>query len=195
MDRPILALLAAAALLGAGGCSAHLPLARNATPPAPAPAAAAPALAQPPSAPPAAPPASAPTALTAPSPLAPTTPSNLAAVDPGEIRVVMLDLNLAHTLDVCGFPALGSYVRDYTQKRIDSCPNSVERKAALHSVMESTALREQRQAEETRASGDTVLCYASDRLAAIKEMIPIAQRLVARAEKPLDCGDISSAQQ
>jgi hypothetical protein len=180
MDRRFLTLFAAMALLGAGGCSAN----RVAAPPQ-----AALAQAQAPSAPPAAPP----TALATPAPT-PATPAitgtHLAAVDPAEIRVVMLDLNLAHTLDVCGFPALGSFVRDYTQKRIDTCPNSAERKAAFHSVMESTALREQRQADESHADG----CYAGDKLVAIKEMIPIAQRLVARAEKPMDCGDISSAE-
>jgi hypothetical protein len=177
MGRRFLTLFAAAALLGAGGCSAN----RVA-----APREAAPAQAQAPNAPP-------PSAPATPTPT-PATPaitgSHLAAVDPAEIRVVMLDLNLAHTLDVCGFPALGSFVRDYTQKRIDTCPNSAERKAAFHSVMESTALREQRQADEARADG----CYAGDKLVAIKEMIPIAQRLVARAEKPMDCGDISSAE-
>ena len=181
MDRRFLTLFAATALLGAGGCSAN----RVAAPPQAAPAQAQALNAPPPSAP------------TAPTP-APATPaiagSHLAAVDPAEIRVVMLDLNLAHTLDVCGFPALGSFVRDYTQKRIDTCPNSAERKAALHSVMESTALREQRQADEARADGDPLRCYAGDKLVAIKEMIPIAQRLVARAEKPMACGDISSAE-
>jgi hypothetical protein len=176
MDRRFLTLFAAMALLGAGGCSAN----RVAAPPQ-----AALAQAQAPSAPPAAPP----TALATPATPA-ITGTHLAAVDPAEIRVVMLDLNLAHTLDVCGFPALGSFVRDYTQKRIDTCPNSAERKAAFHSVMESTALREQRQADESHADG----CYAGDKLVAIKEMIPIAQRLVARAEKPMDCGDISSAE-
>ena len=179
MDRRILALFAATVLLGAGGCSAN----RVAAP------AAAPAQAQAPSAPPAAAP-SAPTAPATPA----ITGGNLAVLNPGEIRVVVLDLNLAHTLEICGFPALGSFMRDYTQKRIDTCPNSAERKAILHSIMESTALREQRQADEARTNGDTPRCYADDKLVAIKEMIPIAQRLVARAEKPMDCGDISSAQ-
>jgi hypothetical protein len=180
MDRRILALLAAMALLGAGGCSAIRPAPVVAAPP---PAAAAPSV--PPSAP-----SAAATTLATPS----ITGGKLAAIDPAEIRVVTLDLNLAHALDLCGFPALGSFMRDYVQKRIDSCPNTAERKAALHSVMESAALHEQRQADEARANGDPLQCYASDKLVVIKEMIPIAQRAVTRAEKPMDCGDISSAQ-
>jgi hypothetical protein len=185
IDRPVLVLLAAAAMLGVGGCSAERI----------APSVAAPA--QDMARTPATPPSTAPSAPAAPSaaPAAPSTAGGrLAAVDPGEIRVVMVDLNLAQALDRCGFPALGSFMRDYTQKRIDSCPNSAERKAALRAVMESAALREMRQADEARANGETLQCYASDKLVVIKEMIPIAQRIVARAEKPMDCGDISSAE-
>jgi hypothetical protein len=130
----------------------------------------------------------------APAPSAPPVAGgNLAAVEPAEIRVVMVDLRLAHALDLCGFPALGTFIRESTQKRIESCPNSTERKAALNSLLTSATLRERRLDDEARARGETPRCYASDKLAAIKETIPIAERLVARAERPLDCGDISSA--
>jgi hypothetical protein len=179
MDRRISVLFAAAALLGAGACSADLGARRAAPPPTAAQE----------SAPPPAPPAP---AAVAPPPA--ITGGNLAAVDPAEMRVVMVDVNLSEALDRCGFPALGSFMRDYTQRRIDSCPNSAERKAALRAVMESAALREQRLAEEARAHGEALQCYASDKLVVIKEMIPVAQRIVARAERPLDCGDISSAE-
>jgi hypothetical protein len=182
IDRPIFVLFAAAALLGVGGCSAER-TAPNAAAPA-QDAARIPTL----------PPSTAPSAPAAPMAAPAITGGSLAAVDPAEIRVVMVDLNLAQALDRCGFPALGSFMRDYTQKRIDACPNSAERKAALRALMESAALREQRQAEEARANGETLQCYASDKLVVIKEMIPVAQRIVARAERPLDCGDISSAE-
>jgi len=170
MDRRIAILLAAAALLSAGACSTQR-AEPAATPPAPKAATPAPSTAGQ-------------AAVT----------GKLADVEPAEIRVVMVDLSLAYALDVCGFPALGGFIRDYTQKRIDSCPNSAERKAALNALMQSAALREQHLADEARANGETLRCYASDKLKVIKEMIPIAQTVVARAEKPLECGDISSAQ-
>jgi hypothetical protein len=144
----------------------------------------------------AAPAATAPTALT-PSPAAPqpTAPdARLAAVEPAEIQAVMVELSLAHALDVCGFPTLGQYMRDMTRQKVESCPNSSARKAALRDVVASAALREQRLDEEARAPGATPRCEEADKLKLIKEMIPVAQRVVATADKPLDCSRVSHAE-
>lgn len=141
----------------------------------------------------AAPAATAPTALT-PPPAAPppaTPDARLAAVEPAEIQAVMVELSLAHALDVCGFPTLGQYMRDMTQQKVESCPNSAARKAALREVVTSAALHEQRLDEEARAQGAAPRCEQADKLKLIKEMIPVAQRVVAAADKPLDCSRIS----
>jgi hypothetical protein len=144
----------------------------------------------------AAPAATAPTALT-PSPAAPqpTAPdARLAAVEPAEIQAVMVELSLAHALDVCGFPTLGQYMRDMTRQKVESCPNSSARKAALRDVVASAALREQRLDYEARAPGAAPRCEEADKLKLIKEMIPVAQRVVATADKPLDCSRVSHAE-
>jgi len=148
-------------------------------------------------APAAAPAAAAPTALT-PPPAAvapPATPdARLAAVEPAEIQAVMVELSLAHALDVCGFATLGQYMRDRTQQKVESCPNSAARKAALRDVVTSAALHEQRLAEQARAQGTAPRCEEADKLKLIKEMIPVAQRVVAASDKPLDCSRISHAE-
>jgi hypothetical protein len=168
-------------LLGMAGCSSlHT---ETAPTPAAAPAATAPTALTPP---PAAPPPAAPP---------PTTPdARLAAVEPAEIQAVMVELSLAHALDVCGFPTLGQYMRDMTRQKVESCPNSSARKAALRDVVASAALREQRLDEEARAPGATPRCEEADKLKLIKEMIPVAQRVVATADKPLDCSRVSHAE-
>jgi hypothetical protein len=143
-----------------------------------------------------APAAAAPTALT-PPPAAPppaTPDARLAAVEPAEIQAVMVELSLAHALDVCGFPTLGQYMRDMTQQKVESCPNSAARKAALRDVVASAALHEKRLAELAGAQGRLPHCEEADKLKLIKEMIPVAQRVVAAADKPLDCSRISHAE-
>ena len=170
--------VALCSLLGAAGCS------NLRTAPA-APPVAAPALA-------------APTAL-APPPAAPAAPSvapevRFAAVEPAEIQVVMVDLSLAHALDVCGFPTLGQFIRDYTQQKVEACPNSAQRKAALREIVASAALREKRLDEQARAQGAAPRCEEADKLKLIKEMIPVAQRYVAAADKPLDCSRVSRSE-
>ena len=149
----------------------------------------------------AAPATTAPTALTvppvAPPPAAPppATPyARFAAIEPAEIQAVMVELSLAHALDVCGFPTLGQYMRDMTQQKVDSCPNSAARKAALREVVTSAALHEQRLDEQARTQGAAPRCEEADRLKLIKEMIPVAQRVAAAADKPLDCSRISHAE-
>jgi len=140
----------------------------------------------------------APTAL-APPPAAPAAPSALpearfAAVEPAEIQGVMVDLSLAHALDVCGFPTLGQFIRDYTQEKVDSCPNSTARKAALREIVASAALHEKRLDEQARAQGAAPRCEEGDKLKLIKEMIPVAQRYVAAADRPLDCSRVTRAE-
>jgi hypothetical protein len=154
-------------LLGMAACSSL----RTETAPAPAAAPAAPtALAPPPAVPPPARPS-------------PTTPdARLAAIEPAEIQAVMVELSLAHALDVCGFPTLGQYMRDMTQQKVESCPNSDARKAALRDVVASAALHEKRLAEQAGAQGRLPRCEEADRLKLIKEMIPVAQRVVAAAD-------------
>jgi hypothetical protein len=149
----------------------------------------------------AAPAPSAPTVLAAPAlppPVATPVPAvpeaRFAAVDPAEIQGVMVELNTAHALDVCGFPALGQFIRDYAQQRIEACPNSAARKAALRDVVQSAALRQQRLDAEARGRGDAPHCEEADRLRQIKEMIPVAQRYVAAADRPLDCSRVSRAE-
>jgi hypothetical protein len=168
MARHLPLLFAAAALLSAGGCAANLPAA-TAT-------------------------ASAPAASAAPPTAPPVGGSNLATVGPEEMRAIMVDLNLAHAMELCGFPALGSYIRDELQRRIDTCPNTAQRKAALQAIMASAALHEQRLAADPRARGEAPQCYASDKLTVIKEMIPVAQRVVARAQQAMDCTEIGTAE-
>ena len=189
MRRTFWISLVACALLGAAGCSSPPPDAgapvslaapSKVAPPAPAP---------PPGA--LAPPSAAELGLAAP----PSAPGGqLAGLEPSEIRVMMVDLNLAHALDLCGFPALGGFIRDYAQKTIDSCPNSAERKAAFRSLLQSARLREQRFDDEARAQGTLPRCYQPDKVQAIKEMIPMAQRLVAIADRPIECASISRAE-
>jgi hypothetical protein len=141
----------------------------------------------------AAPATTAPTALAtppaAPPPAAPE--ARLAAVEPAEIQALMVELSLAHALDVCGFPTLGQYMRDMTQQKVESCPNSDARKAALRDVVASAALHEKRLAEQAGAQGRLPRCEEADKLKLIKEMIPVAQRVAAAADKPLDCSRIS----
>lgn len=144
----------------------------------------------------AAPAATAPTAL-APPPAAPppaTPDARLAAVEPAEIQAVMVELSLAHALDVCGFPTLGQYMRGMTQQKVESCPNSAARKAALREVVTSAALHEERLDAEARAQGAAPRCEQADKLKLIKEMIPVAQRVVAAADRPLDCSRISRSE-
>ena len=144
----------------------------------------------------AAPATTAPTAL-APPPVAPppaTPDARLAAVEPAEIQAVMVELSLAHALDVCGFTTLGQYMRGMTQQKVESCPNSAARKAALRDVVTSAALHEQRLDEQARAQGAPPRCQEADKLKLIKEMIPVAQRVVAASDKPLDCSRISHAE-
>jgi hypothetical protein len=168
-------IFALCSLLGVAACSSLRT--EPAATPAAAPAAAAPtALAPPPAAPP---------------PAAPD--ARLAAVEPAEIQSVMVDLSLAHALDVCGFPTLGQFMRDYTQQKVESCPNSAARKAALRDVVASAALHEKRLDDETHAQGAAPRCAEADKLKLIKEMIPVAQRVVAAADKPLDCSRITHA--
>jgi hypothetical protein len=161
--------VALCALLGAAGCSNLRPEAA-ATPaavPAPAP----------------------PTALAA-----PPAEARFAAVEPAEIQGVMVDLSLAHAFDVCGFPTLGQFIRDFTQQKIESCPNSAARKAALRDVVASAALHEKRLDEQARAQGAAPHCEEGDKLKLVKEMIPVAQRYVAAAERPLDCSRLTRAE-
>ena len=139
-----------------------------------------------------APAAAAPMALTPPAAPPPAAPeARLAAIEPAEIQAVMVELSLAHALDVCGFPTLGQYMRNMTQQKVESCPNSAARKAALRDVVASAALHEQRLAEQAGAQGRLPHCEEADKLKLIKEMIPVAQRVVATADKPLDCSRIS----
>ncbi len=168
--------LLAGALLGQAGCSTTQP---GTVAPAPlaAPSAAAPSGMAPPSA----------AGLAAPASPPALGSGQIAALNPNEIRALMVDLNLAHALDLCGFPALGAFIRDYAQKTIEECPNSAERKAALRSLLESAKLREERRDEEARAQGVLERCQQPDTLQAIKEMIPTAQRLVAMADHPIEC--------
>ncbi|HKW53819.1 MAG TPA: hypothetical protein VJO12_09015, partial [Stellaceae bacterium] len=114
--------------------------------------------------------------------------------EPAEIQSVMVDLSLAHALDVCGFPTLGQFMRDYTRQKVESCPNSAARKAALRDVVASAALHEKRLDDEARAQGAAPRCEEADKLKLIKEMIPVAQRVVAAADKPLDCSRITHAE-
>jgi hypothetical protein len=171
--------VALCALLGAAGCS-------NLRPEAAATPAAAPAPAPP-------------TALAAP-PAAPAAPSTgapearFAAVEPAEIQGVMVDLSLAHAFDICGFPTLGQFIRDFTQQKIESCPNSAARKAALREIVASAALHEKRLDEQARAQGAAPHCEEGDKLKLVKEMIPVAQRYVAAAERPLDCSRLTRAE-
>jgi hypothetical protein len=179
MHRRLWTYAACCALLGSAGCSSLGP----ARPPTPAAAMPAPA---------------APTAL-APAPVAPSVPpatpeARFGAVEPAEIQSVMVDLSLAHALDVCGFPALGQLIRDLTQQKVEQCPNSAVRKAALRDVVSSAALHEKRLDDEARAQGHTPLCQESDKLKLIKEMIPVAQRVAAAADRPLDCRRITRAE-
>ncbi len=176
MCRTLWILFLAGALLGQAGCSATRP---GGVAPAPA-----------------APPGMAPPAaeLAAPTPPSGVEGGPLAALDPEEIRTLMVDLNLARALDLCGFPALGAFIRDRAQKTIDECPNSAERKAALRSVLLSARLREQRLDDEARAQGVLERCQQPDRLQAIKEMIPTAQRLVVTAERPIECASVPRAE-
>jgi hypothetical protein len=85
-------------------------------------------------------------------------------------------------------------MRDFTQQKVESCPNSAARKAALREVVASAALRNKRLDEQTGAPGSAPHCEQSDKLRLIKEMIPIAQHVVAAADKPLDCSRISRAE-
>jgi hypothetical protein len=170
-------------LLGVAGCS-NLRTETAATAPVAAPAAPT-ALTAPPVAPP--------TATLAPAPT-PIPEERLAAVEPVEIQGVMVELSLAHALDICGFPALGQFMRDFTQQKVESCPNSAARKAALREVVASAALRNKRLDEQTGVPGSAPHCEQSDKLRLIKEMIPIAQHVVAAADKPLDCSRISRAE-
>jgi len=170
--------VALCSLLGAAGCSNLRPEAAATPPAVPAPAA--------------------PTAL-APPPGAPAAPSavpeaRFAAVAPAEIQVVMVELSLAHALDVCGFPTLGQFIRDYTEEKVESCPNSAARKAALREIVASAALHEKRRDEQARAQGAAPRCEEADKLKLIKEVIPVAQRYVAAADKPLDCSRVSRAE-
>ncbi|HEX7968534.1 MAG TPA: hypothetical protein VF502_09960 [Stellaceae bacterium] len=190
MRRTFWISLLACALLSAAGCSSPPPDAgapvslaapSKVAPPAPAP---------PPGA--VAPPSAAELGLAAPPSALGS--GQLAGLEPSEIRVMMVDLNLAHALDLCGFPALGAFIRDYAQKTIDYCPNSAERKAAFRSLLQSARLREQRLDDEARAQGTLPRCYQPDRLQAIKEMVPMAQRLVAIADRPIECASISRAE-
>jgi hypothetical protein len=148
---------------------------------------------------PAAAPAPAPPIALAPPPAAPAAPSaapeaRFAAVEPAEIQGVMVDLSLAHAFDVCGFPTLGQFIRDYTQQKVESCPNSAARKAALRDVVASAALHEKRLDEQARAQGTAPRCEEGDKLKLVKEMIQVAQRYVAAAERPLDCSRLSRAE-
>ena len=171
---------ALSSLLGMAACSVLRT--ETAPPPAAAPAPAAPTALTPP---PAAPPLAAPGAPSA------SPDARLAAVEPAEIQAVMIELSLAHALDVCGFPTLGQYMRDMTQQKVESCPNSDPRKAALRDVVASAALHEKRLDEQ---AGAAPRCQESDKLRLIKEMLPVAQRVVAAADKPLDCSRISHAE-
>lgn len=180
MRRLVWITVAISLMLAVAGCS-------NAPPPASAPTAVA------------APAQAAPTALAAPpAPVPPAIPAppdaKLAAIEPAEVQLVMAELSLAHALDVCGFPTLGQFIRDYTQQKVESCPNSAARKAALRGVVDSAALHEKRLADQARAQGDAPRCQETDKLTLIKEMIPVAQRVVATADKPLDCSRISRAE-
>jgi len=178
MHRRVWLHAAFCSLLGMAACSSLRT--ETAPTPAAAPAAAAPtALAPPPAVPPPA----------APPPATPD--ARLAAVEPAEIQAVMVELSLAHALDVCGFPTLGQYMRDMTQQKVESCPNSDARKAALRDVVASAALHEKRLAEQAGAQGRLPRCEEADKLKLIKEMIPVAQRVAAAADKPLDCSRIS----
>jgi hypothetical protein len=47
---------------------------------------------------------------------------------------------------------------------------------------------------EARAPGAAPRCEEADKLKLIKEMIPVAQRVVATADKPLDCSRVSHAE-
>jgi hypothetical protein len=178
MHRRVWIYVALCSVLGTAACSSL----RTETAPtrADAPAQAAPTAL---TAPPAAPPSAAPGALSSPE-------ARLAAVEPAEIKGVMVELSLAHALDTCGFPTLGQFMRDYTQQKVESCPNSAARKAALRDVITSAALHEKRLDAQV---GGAPRCEESDKLRLIKEMIPIAQRVVAAADKPLDCSRITRA--
>jgi hypothetical protein len=174
--------VALCSLLAAAGCSSLRtePAAPARSPPT--------ALVTPPAAPTAvAPPSATPAPSAVPEP-------RFAAVDAAEIQNVMVELNTAHALDVCGFPTLGQFIRDFAQQKIDACPNSAARKAALRELVASAALRQQRLDDEARGKGVTPHCEEADRLRQIKEMIPVAQRYVAAADKPLDCSRVSRAE-
>jgi hypothetical protein len=185
MHRRLWLPLILCALLGMAACSSLRPETRA--------AASAPAV-QPAPAPPTAlaPPAAAPTVA---APAAPATPeARLDAVEPAEIQSVMVDLSLAHALDVCGFATLGQFIRDLTQQKVEQCPNSAARKRALRDVVASAALHEKRLDQQARAQGGAPPCQEADKLKLIKEMIPVAQRVVAAADRPLDCSRITRAE-
>jgi hypothetical protein len=118
---------------------------------------------------------------------------SFAAVAPKEVRAIMIELDLAQALDRCGFPAIGTFIRDQLGKKIETCPNSDERKAALRLTVESAKRREGRREDEARAQDADLTCAEPDGLKLIKETIPVAQRVVAAAEQPLACDGISEA--
>jgi hypothetical protein len=170
--------VALGALLGAAACS-------NLRPEAPATPAAAPA-------------AAAPTAL-APPPAAPPAPpatpeARFAVLDPAEIHDITVELDLAYAADLCGFPVLGEFMREYLQQKIEACPNSPARKAALREVLAGTALHQKRRDDQARTQGDPPHCAQENKLTVIKELTMVAQSVIIAANKPLDCSHMDIAE-
>lgn len=102
-----------------------------------------------------------------------------------------VELDLAYAAELCGFPVLGQFMREYLQDKVEQCPNSAARKAALREVMAGAALRQRRLEDQARAQGDPPHCAQDDKLAVIKEMTFVAQTVIQAANKPLDCSRIS----
>ena len=177
MHRRVWRYVALCSLLGAAACSSLRTETARTPAAAPAPAA--------------------PTALIAPpaepSP-APSRDARLAALDPSEIRDIKVELDLAYAADLCGFPALGQFMREYLQEKIEACPNSAARKAALREVLSGATLHQKRLDDQARAQGDPPHCAQDNRLKAIKEMTMVAQTVISAANKPLDCSHMDIAE-